>query len=81
MQIDFGFFDFFFSFFWVFFGLIFVIFIVVFVFAATKICQTGSRLSQGGWTIEAPSFVIPQGRTRSDGSEMKTVRLPDRCPS
>ena len=35
-------------------------------------------------TIEAPPFVIPdeyRGQKRSDGTEIKTVRLPDRCPS
>jgi hypothetical protein len=37
-----------------------------------------------GFSIEAPSFVIPdqhRGQRRSDGSEMKTVRLPEKCTS
>jgi hypothetical protein len=37
-----------------------------------------------GFTLEAPSFVIPdqhRGQRRSDGTEMKTVRLPEKCPS
>jgi rRNA maturation protein Nop10 len=36
------------------------------------------------FTIEPPPFVIPdeyRGQRRSDGSEMKTVRLPEKCPS
>ncbi len=81
MQFSFDFFDFFFSFFGFFFIIPFIIFIIIFVFAISKICQAGKTMSQGGWTIEPPSFVIPHARTRSDGSDMKTVRLPDRCPS
>ena len=58
---------------------IFVIVIIVFV----NVCRAGQRVASG-FTVQAPSFVIPdryQGRTRSDGSEMKTVRLPEKCPS
>jgi hypothetical protein len=36
------------------------------------------------FTTDAPSFVIPdehRGRSRSDGSEMKTVRVPNVCPN
>ena len=81
MQFSFDFFDFFFGFFGLFFIIPIIVFLVIFVFVVTKICQTGNKIAQGGWTIEAPSFVLPQARTRSDGSQMKTVRLPDRCPS
>ncbi len=81
MQFSFDFFDFFFGFFGLFFILPIIVFLIIFVFVVTKICQTGKTISQGGWTIEAPSFVVPHARTRSDGSQMKTVRLPDKCPS
>ena len=60
---------------------VFVILIVWFV------CRAGSGVASSiarGFTIEAPSFVIPdqhRGQRRSDGTEMNTVRLPDRCPS
>jgi hypothetical protein len=60
-----------------------VIFILVFYF----VCRAGSGVASSiarGFRIEAPSFVIPEhqrGQRRSDGSEMKTVRLPERCPS
>ncbi|MFW9921409.1 MAG: hypothetical protein ACFFED_17555 [Candidatus Thorarchaeota archaeon] len=81
MQFSFDFFDFFFSFFGLFFIIPIIVFLIIFIFVITKICQTSQSMTQGGWTIEAPSFVIPHARTRSDGSEMKTVRLPDKCPS
>jgi hypothetical protein len=63
------------------FGIPFIIIVVV------NICRAGSSVASNvarGFTVEAPSFVIPErhrGRTRSDGTEMKTVRLPERCPS
>jgi len=79
MQMDF--FDSFFGFFWTFFIAIFVLIFVVFIVVFVKICRTGSPFRQGGWVVEAPSFVIPQARKRSDGSQLKTVRLPDKCPS
>ena len=62
---------------------IIVVMVVVFWF----VCRTGSGVASSiarGFTMEAPSFVIPdrhRGQTRSDGTEMKTVRLPDKCPS
>ncbi|MFX1578827.1 MAG: hypothetical protein ACFFBJ_04210 [Promethearchaeota archaeon] len=73
------------------FGILFMI-IPIFVFiiiiiVVVNICRAGSSVASNvvrGFTVEAPSFVIPErhrGRTRSDGTEMKTVRLPERCPS
>jgi hypothetical protein len=47
------------------------------------VTRTTNAISHG-FTIEAPSFVIPEehrGSTRRDGSQMTTVRLPERCPS
>ena len=57
--------------------LIFVIVVVVIV----KVCRQSAEQMAGGFVIEPPSFVIPDRQGRSDGPEMKTVRLPDRCPS
>ena len=73
------------------FGLLFVI-IPIFVFViiiivVVTVCRAGSSVATNvarGFTIEAPSFVIPErhrGHRRSDGSEMTTVRLPEKCPS
>ena len=62
---------------------IIVIIVVVFVF----VCRAGSGVASSvarGFTMEAPSFAIPErhrGQRRSDGSEMTTVRLPEKCPS
>ncbi|MHA1768600.1 MAG: hypothetical protein ACTSV3_01970 [Candidatus Thorarchaeota archaeon] len=60
---------------------------IVFIFVFSMVCKGMSRASRvisHGLTIEAPSFVIPEhqrGHVRSDGSQMTTVRLPERCPS
>jgi hypothetical protein len=73
------------------FGVLFVI-IPIFVFVIiiiviVTVCRTGASVASNvarGFTIEAPSFVIPErhrGHRRSDGTEVRTVRLPDRCPS
>lgn len=88
--MQFGVFDTFFGVFWEVFGvfsLIFVlvpvIFCIAMVFVMRNACRAGSQITRG-WTTEAPSFVIPdrhRGRRRSDGSEIRTVRLPERCPS
>ena len=62
---------------------IIIIVIVGVVFACRASSGIVSSVSRG-FAIEAPSFVIPErhrGQRRSDGSEMKTVRLPERCPS
>jgi hypothetical protein len=73
------------------FGIMFVIipiiFIVVVIIIVATVCRSGARVAGNvarGFTMEAPSFVIPErhrGQTRSDGSQMTTVRLPERCPS
>ncbi|MHA1907131.1 MAG: hypothetical protein ACW98Y_07540 [Candidatus Thorarchaeota archaeon] len=59
-----------------------VVFIIVIIIFA-KVCRTAGAIS-GGITIEPPTFVIPeshQGQRRSDGTEIKTVRLPEKCPA
>ncbi|MFX1483605.1 MAG: hypothetical protein ACFFCP_10480 [Promethearchaeota archaeon] len=64
-----------------------VIFVVIVIIIFVTVCRAGSGVAQSvarGFTLEAPSFVIPQrhrGHQRSDGSEIRTVRLPERCPS
>lgn len=64
-----------------------IIFVVVFIVIVVTVCRTGTRVAGNvarGFTLEAPSFVIPEryrGQRRSDGSQMTTVRLPERCPT
>lgn len=64
-----------------------IIFAVVVVVIIVAVCRSGAAIAGNvarGFTVEAPSFVIPErhrGKTRSDGSQMTTVRLPERCPS
>jgi hypothetical protein len=64
---------------------IFIIIIVVVVIVYACRASSGVAASVArGFTMEAPSFVIPErhrGQRRSDGSEMTTVRLPEKCPS
>ncbi|MFW9910387.1 MAG: hypothetical protein ACFFEF_17665 [Candidatus Thorarchaeota archaeon] len=85
MQL-FDFFDIFGSLFGSFFLLFFLVPVIVFiviVVVIVKSCQQGTS-RRGGFVIEPPTFVIPegyQGRRRTDGTEIKTVRLPERCPS
>ena len=57
--------------------LMFVVFIVIACLASRS-----RKSMMSGFTIEPPSFVLPQGRpgTRSDGAQIKTVRLPEVCP-
>ena len=91
MQFDlwdpFTFFDDFFSNFMLFFGLISIVFIIIFIVVAYSVCRGGVGVARSvarGFTIEAPPFAIPErhrGQRRSDGSEMTTVRLPEKCPS
>ncbi|MHA1924902.1 MAG: hypothetical protein ACXABV_14925 [Candidatus Thorarchaeota archaeon] len=88
--MQFGIFDTFFGVFWEIFGVFTWFFIlgpvilcVVMVFVMRNACRASSQIARG-WTTEAPSFVIPdrhRGRTRRDGTEIRTVRLPERCPS
>ena len=64
-----------------------IIMVVVVIIIIMKVCRAGSGVATSiarGFTIEAPSFVIPdqdRGQRRSDGREMTTVRLPEKCPS
>jgi predicted nucleic acid binding AN1-type Zn finger protein len=65
----------------------FIFVIVIVIIGVGFACRAGSGVASTmtrGFSIEAPSFVIPdrhRGQRRSDGSEMKTVRLPEKCPS
>ncbi|MHA2187404.1 MAG: hypothetical protein ACW99V_04120, partial [Candidatus Thorarchaeota archaeon] len=73
----------FFSFFSLMFFVVPIIFVVVFIIIAIKVCNVGSK-AVGSFTLEAPSFVIPDQHRegqRTDGSHIKTVRLPEKCPS
>lgn len=87
MQFDFTWFpDTFFDFFNIF-GIFFIIVpifvVVIFIVVFVNICRA-SQSAARGFTVQAPSFVIPeryQGRTRTDGTQYKTVRLPEKCPS
>ena len=91
MQLDlwdpFTFFDSFFdNFMLMFFGItIFIIVVTIVIIVA--VCRGSAGIARGvarGFTMEAPPFAIPdrhRGQTRSDGSEMTTVRLPEKCPS
>ena len=84
--MQFGPFDFFFSLF----GVVGIMFIIVPVFicfiviiALSKACSVGSR-AISGVLVDAPQSAIPEryrGSVRSDGTEIRTVRLPERCPS
>ncbi len=64
-----------------------IIIVIVFIGVAVTVCRGGAGIARGvarGFTMDAPPFVIPdrhRGKTRSDGSEMTTVRLPEKCPS
>ncbi|MBD3157295.1 MAG: hypothetical protein GF309_00775 [Candidatus Lokiarchaeota archaeon] len=79
----FEFFDFFFGF-SAFFLLFPIIFFVIFLIVSFKVCK-GIGQTASGFTVQPPSFVIPERHreqgTRRDGSTMQTVRLPERCPS
>ncbi|MFX1415970.1 MAG: hypothetical protein ACFFC0_04110 [Promethearchaeota archaeon] len=88
--MQFGIFDNLFGIFWEVFGwfsvlffLIPIIFCAAMVFAMRSACRASSQVTRG-FRVEPPSFVIPdryRGQTRSDGTEIKTVRLPEKCPS
>ncbi len=80
-------FDSFFSNFMTFFIIVSIIFVVIFVVVIFTVCRGSAGIARSvsrGFTMEAPAFVIPErhrGQTRSDGTEMTTVRLPEKCPS
>ena len=69
------------------FAVITIFIIVIIVIVVYFVCRAGSGVASSiaqGFTMEAPSFAIPdqhRGQRRSDGTEMKTVRLPDKCTS
>ena len=63
-----------------------LIFFVVVVIIMVKVCRPGAIISKAvdSFVVEAPSFAIPKsqrGRTRTDGAQIKTVRLPTTCPN
>ena len=81
MQID--------SFPWFLFDLMFFIvpifFCLVFVLMARAFCKFGSstKTMMEGFTVRPPPHVIPdeyQSGSHSDGSDIRTVRLPNYCP-
>jgi hypothetical protein len=80
--VQFDLFDFFFSgSFFMIFMIVPLVFFVIVAIIMIKSCRS-SQDAIGSITLEAPSFVIPESRRGySDGVEMKTVRLPDKCPS
>lgn len=65
----------------------FIFVIIIVIIGVSFACRAGSGVASSmarGFTMEAPSFAIPEryrGQRRSDGSEMTTVRLPEKCPS
>jgi len=63
-----------------------LIFIIIVMFIIVKVCKPGSAMSNAidSFVVEAPHFVIPEsqrGKTRTDGAQIKTVRLPTTCPN
>lgn len=63
-----------------------LIFFVVVVIIMVKVCRPGAVISKAvdSFVVEAPHFAIPKsqrGRTRTDGAQIKTVRLPTTCPN
>ncbi len=75
----FGFFDFFTIMFTIVAAIVVMVFIAVFVI----ICRSGAK-TISTFQVQAPSYAIPEShkdRTRTDGSEYKTVRVPEKCPS
>ena len=63
-----------------------VIFFIIVVVVLVKVCRSGAVISKAvdSFVVEAPSFAIPEsqrGKTRTDGAQIKTVRLPTTCPN
>jgi len=88
MQFDFTFpFTSFFNLFNMMFIIIPIFFVIIVVIIAVTVCRGGigiARTVARGFTVEAPSFVIPdryREHRRPDGSQMTTVRLPEKCPN
>ncbi len=49
-----------------------------------KVTDTLLQVAMYNVVVEAPQFAIPQskrGKTRTDGAQIKTVRLPTTCPN
>jgi hypothetical protein len=59
------------------------VFIVVAIIIVLTVCRVGSQAVRGV-VVNAPAFVIPESyraTPRPDGTEIRTVRLPERCPT
>ncbi|MHA2377935.1 MAG: hypothetical protein ACXADO_00390 [Candidatus Thorarchaeota archaeon] len=57
--------------------------IIMLVIVLFRLSRVGSKIVDG-FIVDAPSFVIPRrerGRVRTDGTEIRTVCLPTRCPN
>jgi hypothetical protein len=54
---------------------------IAFAIIAKAFCKFGSttKTMMEGFTVRPPSHVIPED-SRSDGSDIRTVRLPNYCP-
>ncbi|RDE11884.1 MAG: hypothetical protein C4K47_09300 [Candidatus Thorarchaeota archaeon] len=55
--------------------------VVIFVIIFVTICKAGSQAARG-IVVDVPRLAIPEqyrGATRPDGTEIRTVRLPERC--
>jgi hypothetical protein len=59
---------------------------IVFVIIARVFCKmssTSPKTLLEGFTVQPPSHVFPEGydrESRSDGTDIRTVRLPNFCP-
>lgn len=63
-----------------------VVFFIIVVVVLVEVCRPGGVTSKAvdSFVVEAPSFAIPEfqrGKTRTDGAQIKTVRLPTTCPN
>ncbi|MGY5860778.1 MAG: hypothetical protein RTU09_00190 [Candidatus Thorarchaeota archaeon] len=63
-----------------------LIFFIIVAIIMVKVCRSGSAITKAvdSFIVEAPSFAIPEsqrGQTRTDGAQIKTVRLPTTCPN
>ena len=55
--------------------------IIIFVFVLLRFFRAGPKMVDG-FCMEAPRFAIPEskrGQVRTDGTEIRTVRLPSKC--
>ncbi len=63
-----------------------VVFFIIVIVVLVKVCRPGAVISKAvdSFVVEAPQFAIPasqRGKTRTDGAQIKTVRLPTTCPN